>query len=104
MISTALWWWSQYLLLGGRIRWIPLFPGALLCGAAVTGLGLVAQVYLPRAMSTSVKQFGPYGVVFTSLSWLIVVFTALTLAIALGKVVAEDEAMNRLPSSRSTKG
>lgn len=93
--ATLLWWWTQHLLLGSRIRWHPLLPGAVLSGVAVVVLELVAQLYLPAAMSRSVQQFGPYGAVFTALSWLIVVFAALTLALALGRVIAEEETVAR---------
>ncbi|MFJ9949245.1 YhjD/YihY/BrkB family envelope integrity protein [Kitasatospora sp. NPDC091207] len=102
--ATALWWWTQHLLLVGRVRWLPLLPGALLCGAVVVGLGIAARVYLPRAMGHSVTQFGPYGVVFTGLSWLIVMFTGLTLAIALGRVVAEEETIAHWLGSRTEPG
>ncbi|MFI6848841.1 YihY/virulence factor BrkB family protein [Kitasatospora sp. NBC_00085] len=104
LLTTAIWWWTQHLLLVGRVRWLPLLPGALLCGVVVGGLGIAARVYLPRAMSRSVAQFGPYGVVFTSLSWLIVAFTGLTLAIALGRVVSEEEMVARRLGTRTEPG
>ncbi|MEV7020562.1 ribonuclease BN [Kitasatospora sp. NPDC093558] len=94
--STALWWWTQHLLLGARVRWPPLLPGALLCGVAVVGLGVAGRIYLPRAMAHSVARFGTYGVVFTGLSWLIATFTGYTLALALGRVLAEEEPLARL--------
>ncbi|GAA1271639.1 hypothetical protein GCM10009665_69770 [Kitasatospora nipponensis] len=96
VVGTLLWWWTQHLLLGGRVRWLPLLPGALLCGAAMTGVGVASQVYLPHAMARSVAQFGPYGVFFTFLSWLIVLFTAVTFAIALGRVMSEEEPLAQL--------
>ncbi|MEK2488450.1 YhjD/YihY/BrkB family envelope integrity protein [Kitasatospora purpeofusca] len=102
--GTALWWWTQHLLLGGRVRWLPLLPGAVLCGVAVVGVGVASRIYLPSAMSRSIGQFGPYGVVFTSLSWLIVVFTGVTLAIALGRVVAEEEMVAEFLGSRTEPG
>lgn len=98
LLATALWWWTQHLLLGGRIRWYPLLPGAVLCGGAAVGISVAGQVYLPRAMTQSVLKFGPYGVVFTGLSWLIVLFTAVTVAIALGRVIAEEPVVARLIS------
>ncbi len=104
LLATALWWWTQHLLLGSRVRWYPLLPGAVLAGIAMTGLGIAAQVYLPSAVSRSITKFGPYGVVFTSLSWLIVMFTAITLAIALGRVVAEDPQVARHLGTRTEPG
>lgn len=104
LIGTLMWWWTQHLLLGARVRWLPLLPGAVLCGCAVVGLGLASRVYMPRAMGRSVEQFGPYGVVFTGLSWLIVMFAALTFAIALGRVVSEEPAMVRWLGTRTEPG
>lgn len=71
---------------------------------AVVGVGVASRIYLPSAMSRSIGQFGPYGVVFTSLSWLIVVFTGVTLAIALGRVVAEEEVVAEFLGSRTEPG
>ncbi|MFE6869957.1 YhjD/YihY/BrkB family envelope integrity protein [Kitasatospora sp. NPDC057692] len=104
LLATAMWWWTQHLLLGARVRWLPLLPGAVLCGVAVTGIGVASRVYLPGAMSRSIGQFGPFGVVFTGLSWLIVVFTGLTLAIALGRVVSEEESVAGLLGSPTEPG
>ncbi|MFJ8044522.1 YhjD/YihY/BrkB family envelope integrity protein [Kitasatospora sp. NPDC096147] len=104
LLATALWWWTQHLLLGNRVRWFPLLPGAVLCGVAVLGLGLAAQLYLPRAVAQSVDRFGPYGVVFTSLSWLIVLFSAVTLAISLGRVLAEEPVVARLLGTTDEPG
>ncbi|MFG3226869.1 YhjD/YihY/BrkB family envelope integrity protein [Kitasatospora sp. NPDC048194] len=94
--ATLLWWWTQHLLLGGRVPWLPLLPGALLTGAALTALAWVSQLYVPRSLNRSVTQFGPLGLVFTLLSWLIVVFTAVTLGIAIGYVVASQGRLARL--------
>ncbi|PYC81326.1 ribonuclease BN [Streptomyces tateyamensis] len=96
LVSTLLWWWTQHLLLGGRLAWAPLLPGALLAGVAMTGLGTAGQVYLPRAVARSIAQFGPLGVVFTLLSWLIAGFAVLTFALVLGRVVAEEPTVARL--------
>ncbi|QKW21197.1 YihY/virulence factor BrkB family protein [Kitasatospora sp. NA04385] len=102
--STGVWWWTQRLLLGGRIRWYPLLPGAVLCGIAEVGLGIASKVYLPHAMSTSINKFGPYGVVFTALSWLIVLFTAVTLALVLGRVISEEPVVARRLGTRDRPG
>ncbi|MFD0272866.1 YhjD/YihY/BrkB family envelope integrity protein [Kitasatospora sp. NPDC127111] len=104
VLATVMWWWTQHLLLAGRVRWLPLLPGSVLCGVVVIGLGVAARVYLPRAMAHSVGQFGPYGVIFTALSWLIVTFAGLTLAIAVGRVVAEEEPVAEWLGTRGEPG
>ncbi|MFJ4202910.1 ribonuclease BN [Streptomyces sviceus] len=86
--ATLLWWWSQHLLLGGRIGWRSLLPGAVLAGAGTVLLSLSARVLLPTAMERSLNEFGPLGPVFTFLSWLIAVFLVAVSGLALGEYVA----------------
>lgn len=86
--ATLLWWWSQHLLLGGRIGWGSLLPGALLAGAGTVLLSLAARVLMPTAMERSLDEFGPLGPVFTFLSWLIAVFLVAVSGLALGEYVA----------------
>ncbi|MFE2236347.1 YhjD/YihY/BrkB family envelope integrity protein [Streptomyces sp. NPDC059442] len=88
--QTALWWWSQHLLLGGLVRWLPLLPGAVLTAAAVTFLSLGAQFYMPTALNRTLAEYGGLGPVFTILSWLIVLCAAVALAITVGAVVAQE--------------
>ncbi|MEU9046874.1 MULTISPECIES: YhjD/YihY/BrkB family envelope integrity protein [unclassified Kitasatospora] len=94
--AALLWWWTQHLLLAGRVPWLPLLPGAVLTSAALTALAWASRLYIPRSLNRSVAQFGPLGMVFTLLSWLIVMFTAITLGIAGGYVVAGQGRLARL--------
>ncbi|MFF9643153.1 YhjD/YihY/BrkB family envelope integrity protein [Kitasatospora aureofaciens] len=96
LTAALLWWWTQHLLLGGRVPWLPLLPGAVLTSAALTALAWGSRLYVPRSLERSVTQFGPLGLVFTLLSWLIVVFTAITLGIGIGYVVAGQGRLARL--------
>lgn len=86
--ATLLWWWSQHLLLGGRIGWRSLLPGALLAGSGTVLLSLAARVLVPTAMERSLDEFGPLGPVFTFLSWLIAVFLVAVSGLDLGEYVA----------------
>ncbi|MEU4497082.1 YhjD/YihY/BrkB family envelope integrity protein [Streptomyces sp. NPDC023998] len=87
---TLLWWWTQHLLLGGRVRWLPLLPGAFLTAAALTALSVSARIYMPRALNRSMAEYGSLGSVFTMLSWLIVVCAAIAVAITVGAVLAQE--------------
>ncbi|WP_107092243.1 YhjD/YihY/BrkB family envelope integrity protein [Streptomyces sp. NRRL B-1140] len=86
--GTLLWWWSQHLLLGGRIGWRSLLPGALLAATGTVLLSLAARVLMPTIMERSLAEFGPLGPVFTFLSWLIAVFLVAVSGLALGEYVA----------------
>jgi membrane protein len=73
LIGVAVWWWTPFLLLGGRVRARALVPGAILTAAAQLVLTLVSAVYLPRAVRSSEANYGPIGTVFAIESWFIVV-------------------------------
>ncbi|MEU6390504.1 YhjD/YihY/BrkB family envelope integrity protein [Streptomyces sp. NPDC046939] len=93
--ATLISWWTQHLLLVGRVPWPPLLPGAVLAGVGVVGLTLVSQLYLPRALRMSMDRYGTLGSVFTLLSWLIVYFTVVVSAIAVGRTLAQEEFLRR---------
>lgn len=86
--SVLLWWWSQHLLLGGRIGWLSLLPGAVLAGAGTITLSWAGHLLLSQAMRRSFEEFGPLGPVFTLLSWLIGIFLVAIAGMALGEAVA----------------
>jgi membrane protein len=72
LCATALWWPVQYLLLGGRIGWRVLLPGAALTGGGQAGAILVSGLYLPFAISHGAERYGLVGVAIALLSWLVV--------------------------------
>ncbi|WP_405706181.1 YihY/virulence factor BrkB family protein [Streptomyces xanthophaeus] len=88
--GICLWWWTQHLMLGGRVPWLPLLPGAVLAGLGVQLLVLGSRIYMPRAVERSLREFGPLGSVFVLLSWLIGLFFVITTAIAVGYVLAHE--------------
>lgn len=64
-------WWGQHFLLGGRVRWGSLLPGAV---ATVVGLGglraFSALIFDPMIVSNA-EAYGAVGVVLVVISWLI---------------------------------
>ncbi|MEU9865187.1 ribonuclease BN [Streptomyces sp. NPDC047971] len=97
-LSTAvlLWWWTQHLLLGGRIGWAPLLPGGVLTGFGTVTYVYVSGMFLPKAMERSLAQFGSLGYVFTLLSWLLAACCVVVGGIALGQVAATSGPFPRL--------
>ena len=88
--EVAIWWWTQHLLLLARVPWLPLLPGALLTGAALTVLTSIAPLYMPHALNRSLDKYGSLGAVFTLLSWLITLCVVATLCITAGAVAARE--------------
>lgn len=88
--QILLWWWSQHLLLGRLVNWLPLLPGAVLTGLATTAMSIGSQYYMPRALSRSLSEYGSLGPVFTLLSWLIVLCVVIAVGITVGAVLAKE--------------
>ncbi|MCX5196106.1 YihY/virulence factor BrkB family protein [Streptomyces sp. NBC_00249] len=88
--GTLMWWWTQHLLLGARIPWLPLLPGAVMAGVGQELMSLGSRIYMPIALNRSLQQFGGLGSVFVFLSWLIMLFVVITLAVCVGYVLAHE--------------
>jgi membrane protein len=88
--DLAVWWWTQRLLLGARVPWLRLLPGALLTAAAMTTLSVTARLYMPLALNRSLATYGSLGSVFTLLSWLIACCVVITFTLTAGAVLATE--------------
>lgn len=92
---TALWWWTQHLLLGGAIRWAPLLPGAVITALAVGGLSITAHFYMPGALNRALEAYGAAGSVLVLLSWLIVMCVAIAVGLSAGAVLSQEPFLRR---------
>jgi membrane protein len=64
-------WWGQYLLLGGRVSWRLLLPGAIAITIGLFGLRLYGMVFLSYSITRNYQKYGALGVVLMVLSTLI---------------------------------
>lgn len=94
-VGVAFWWWTQRLLLAGRIGWLPLLPGAILCGVSMDIWLLASRVYVPAELNRSTARYGSLGLVFALLSWLLTVGFILTISLATGSLTARWPPLNR---------
>lgn len=86
--NTLLWWWTSRLLLGGRVAWRRLVPGACLTAVLVVTLTRLSSVFMPPFTRSNLQQFGPLGVVFALGSWLVVFGGVLVVATVVGRQLA----------------
>jgi len=69
--GVAFFWWGQRFLLGGRVPWRRLLPGAFATVAGLAGLrGFSVLVFSPLLISNAVT-YGAVGVMLVVQSWLI---------------------------------
>jgi membrane protein len=77
------------LLLGGRVSWRRLLPGAVVTSALVVVLSRLSTVFMPAFTRANLEQYGPIGVVFSVGSWLVVLGGVLVVATVVGRLLSE---------------
>jgi membrane protein len=79
-ISVAAWVITPYLLLGKRMVWRRLLPGAVLSALGLAGVGVWSVLWMPHTLASSAQQFGVIGVGFALMSWLFAVAVVVVVA------------------------
>ena len=77
---TLLWLLTPYLLLGRRVSWQRLLPGALLTAIGMAGVGVWSVIWMPHTLASSASQFGVIGIGFALLTWLVAVAGVIVVA------------------------
>lgn len=89
LAAVALWWWTPFVLVSGRVRARALLPTGLLTAAAILILGRVSTVVVPRSVKNNERLYGTIGTVFAIESWLVVVAVTLVACAVVGAVAAQ---------------
>jgi membrane protein len=93
-------WWTQHFLLRGAVAWRLLVPGAVAMTVGLVGLRAFAAVWLSDAISSNFARYGPLGIVFMLLTWLIALSAIMLGGPVLGAALHErrvQEAAARTP-------
>jgi membrane protein len=64
-------WWSQRLLLGARVHWRALLPGAVSTVVGLLGLRLFSRLVYSPLIASNTVTYGPFGTVLVIQSWLV---------------------------------
>jgi membrane protein len=83
---TGFWWFTIWFLLAGRISWRHLFPAAVATAVFWLGMEAVFSVIFSGMVTSYDKKYGPIGVVFALMSWLIAIGVVIILGAAAGIV------------------
>lgn len=67
----TLFWWSQRLLLGGRVPWTALLPGAVATMFGLLGLRVFSRLVFSPLIASSAVTYGPFGTVLVIQTWLV---------------------------------
>ncbi|MFD8733873.1 ribonuclease BN [Streptomyces sp. NPDC059618] len=69
--AVLFFWWSQWMLLGGRVPGRALLPGAALTALALLGLRVFSRHVFSPLIASSAVAYGPFGTVLVVQSWLV---------------------------------
>ncbi|UUN25070.1 YihY/virulence factor BrkB family protein [Streptomyces sp. FIT100] len=89
-------WWSQWLLLCGRIRWRALAPGAVATALGLLGLRIFSQFVFSPLIAANAVTYGPFGTVLVLQSWLVGVGFVVYGGALVGRLLHERRVGRRL--------
>ncbi|MDF2256774.1 ribonuclease BN [Streptantibioticus ferralitis] len=91
LFGVLFFWWGQWFLIGGRVHWRALLPGAAATMVGLVGLrGFSVLVFAPLIVSNAIS-YGALGTVLVVQSWLIGVGYVVFGGALLGQVWAPEE-------------
>jgi membrane protein len=71
LLTACFFTYSTHLLLRGRVRWVELVPGGVATAIGLVGLRVFSMLVFSPMVVSQADSYGPIGVVFVLMSWLI---------------------------------
>lgn len=84
IVVTIFFAWTIHFLLAGRVPWRLVIRPALATGLLWIGVAVFSSIYFSSAVVSDSKDYGPIGVIFTFLTWFILIGVAILLGAVLG--------------------
>jgi len=84
--ATGFWWLTMWILLAGRLSWRKLFPAACATGVLWVGMQVFFTLFFSGIVISDARKFGPIGIIFALLSYLIAIGVVVILGTAVGLV------------------
>lgn len=92
LVSVAVFWFlSLWLLVGNRIPWRRFVAPAVATAVCWVGLGIFSKFFFSKTVIGDAHEYGPIGVVFALMSWLIAVGVVIILGAVVGTVWSERD-------------
>jgi membrane protein len=89
VLFTGFWWFTMWLLLAGRIAWRGLFPSAVATGVFWLGMEAVFAAVFSGMVTSNAQKYGPIGIVFALVSYLIAIGVVVILGAVTGIIWQE---------------
>lgn len=98
LVATVFFAWTMHFLLDGRVPWRLFIRPAVLTALLWVALGFFSSLYFSSVIIDDSKTYGTIGVVFTFLSWFILIGVVVVLGAAAG-AVWQQRTTQRTPSA-----
>ena len=92
VLTFLFYWWSQHWLLGGRVAWRALLPGAIAVAIGTTVLVRASRWVMPSQISWQVNAYGLIGGVFVLSVWLMVLSAVIFGGVLFGALYVQRRA------------
>ncbi|MBN9619212.1 MAG: YihY/virulence factor BrkB family protein, partial [Actinobacteria bacterium] len=89
VLTFLFYWWSQRWLLGGRIAWRALLPGAICVGLGISLQFRLSRVIVPSQIAWQVRAYGLIGAVFVLSVWLMILSVVIFGGVLIGALITE---------------
>jgi membrane protein len=89
-LSTAMWWFTAWLMLKGQVRLRVLFSSGLITAIALSGYALSATLWMPDNVASNNRQYGIFGVALALVTWFSGAAICIIVGACAGPVLAED--------------
>lgn len=83
---VGFWWFTIWFLLAGRVRWRSLLAAAAATAVCWIGMAWVFSLFFSNEVISDYNRYGPIGVVFALMSWLIAIGVVLIIGAIFGLV------------------
>jgi membrane protein len=88
-LATIFFGWTMHFLLAGKVPWRHLVRPALVTSLLWLALALLSPIYFSATLVDDSKTYGTIGVVFTILTWFVLIGGVIVLGAAIGAVWQE---------------
>jgi membrane protein len=89
-LSTAIWWFTAWLMLRGQVRPRVLLPSGLITGVALSAYALSSTLWMPNNVTSNNHQYGIFGVALALVAWFSGAAICIVVGACAGPVLAED--------------
>ena len=90
LCGTLFFWWSQRLLLVGRVAWTTLLPGAVSTVLGLLGLRIFSRLVFSPLIASSAITYGPFGAFLVIQTWLVAVGVVVFGGALTGRLVSAE--------------